>query len=87
MFADHFQCGEAVEIVNAFWTAGVVLELVGVLVTLILTGSRRSLKNPRRASYVRGFFVSKHSPCSSAFLLLGSDLSLLVLDHGFLGVA
>ena len=87
MFADPSQCGEASEIVNAFQTSRAVWELVEVLMTLILTGSKRSQKNPHRVNYVRGSFASKHLPYSLAFLLLGTDLSPLALDHEFLGTA
>ncbi len=92
LFGDPSYCGEVGETMNALMTPGVVWELVGVSVTSILTERRRSQKNPHCANcgtrwYVRGFFISKHSPCSSAFLLLGNDFSLLALDHGFLDAA
>jgi hypothetical protein len=71
---------------KVLWTPGVIWELVGVLMTLVLTGSRKSQKNPHSVSHSRGFFALKHLPYSSAFLLLGIGFSHLALDHGFLSV-
>ena len=91
LFGDPSHYGEVGETVNTFLTPRVVWELIRVSTTLTLTRSRRFQKSPHCASCetrwnVWGFFVSKHSPCSMPFLLLGIGLSLLTSDHGFLGV-
>ena len=75
MSADLFQRGEVGESVNVLQTPGVVWDLV-------LSGTRKSQKNPRSASHA---FSLKHLPYSSAFLLVWIDFYVLASDQGFLG--
>ncbi len=75
-----FHHSEVVGTVKILLGSAVFCEPFGVLMILTLTGSRRFQGNPHNWN-IRGFRVSRHSPYSSAFRLLGFGHLLLVSSH------
>jgi hypothetical protein len=87
LFVDPSQCGEAGEIDECFLDSRGCLGTGRGVNDLDSDWEQEVLEKSSLRELCSGSFASKHLPCSSAFLLLGTDLSPLALDHGFLGAA
>ena len=77
---DSFCHRDVVGNVTTLLGSSVFCESFGASMILTLTGSQRCQGTPHSWN-IRGFRVTRHSPYSSAFLLLGSGPLLLVSSH------